>query len=83
MEYSEEDTVLHIQKTLKSAYIEILGFLDASHTVYVYDTELFISYFVSSICAINVLRFENHFESLESAFFSFKIRVLIVQERIR
>ena len=71
--------------TLISEYIKLLAIVAASHTVYlsVYNTELFISYFVSSMCVINVLRFENHFKSLESAFFAFKIRVFIVQERNR
>ena len=44
----------------KSAYIELLGVLAASHTIT-----------------------ENPLKSLESAFFPFKIRVFIVQERIR
>ena len=71
--------------TLKSAYIKLLGIVAASQTVYlsVYNTELFISYFVISMCVINVLRFENRLKSLESAIFLVKIRVFIVQERNR
>lgn len=71
--------------TLKSAYIKLLAIVAASQTVYlsVYNTELFISYFVVSMCVINVLRFENRLKSLESALFLVKIRVFIVQERNR
>ena len=42
----------------------------------VYDTNFFISFFVRSICVINVLRIENRSKSLESACFSFKIHIL-------
>lgn len=71
--------------TLKSAYIKLLAIVAASQTVYlsVYNMELFISYFVISMCVINVLRFENRLKSLESALFLVKIRVFIVQERNR
>ena len=54
------------------------GRLCSPNNIYksVYDTNFFISFFVRSICVINVLRIENRSKSLESACFSFKIHIL-------